>query len=69
MEQNYLLVFYSQLLRRVPVVLCLGALTCICVFTIDFGMLCWIACKGRLHSHLYSQFFVFVSENEFEFVF
>ena len=27
MEQNYLLVFYSQLLRRVPVVLCLGALT------------------------------------------
>ena len=26
-EQNYLLVFYSQLLKRVPVVLCLGALT------------------------------------------
>ena len=25
--QNYLLVFYSQLLKRVPVVLCLGALT------------------------------------------
>ena len=27
MEQNYLLVFYSQLLKRVPVVLCLGALS------------------------------------------
>ena len=27
MEQNYLLIFYSQLLKRVPVVLCLGALT------------------------------------------
>ena len=26
-DQNDLLVFYSQLLRRVPVVLCLGALT------------------------------------------
>ena len=26
-DQNYLLVFYSQLLKRVPVVLCLGALT------------------------------------------
>ena len=27
MEQNYLLVFYSQLFKRVPVVSCLGALT------------------------------------------
>ena len=26
MELNYLLIFYSQLLKRVPVVLCLGAL-------------------------------------------